>query len=96
MFRKAKPSAPEEKAAPLAAGLTPMMLTEVSSGSPFACNPVAYRCVRMIAEGAASVPLAVCEGGEVVTDGPLCRLLRRPNADQTLPDLLERSRRRRE
>jgi phage portal protein BeeE len=29
----------------------------------FARNPVAYRCVRMIAEAAASVPLTVFAGG---------------------------------
>ena len=37
----------------------------------FAKNPVAYRCIRMIAEAAASVPLVVFADGARVTDHPL-------------------------
>ncbi|ATQ42129.1 phage portal protein [Caulobacter mirabilis] len=55
----------------------------------FAKNPVAYRCVRMIAEAAASAPLVVFEGGRRVDDHPLRRLLDRPNPEQAGPDLLE-------
>jgi phage portal protein BeeE len=55
----------------------------------FAKNPVAYRCVRMIAEAAASVPLAVFAGGRRAEDHPLRRLLDRPNPEQGGPDLLE-------
>jgi HK97 family phage portal protein len=50
----------------------------------FARNAVAYRCVRMIAEAAASAPLKV--GPE---DHPLARLLARPNPEQTGVELLE-------
>jgi hypothetical protein len=50
----------------------------------YARNAIAYRCVRMIAEAAASAPLKV--GPE---DHPLARLLARPNPEQTGPALLE-------
>jgi len=55
----------------------------------FAKNPVAYRCVRMIAEAAASVPLTVFADGRRADDHPLRRLLDRPNPEQGGPDLLE-------
>src|SRR3990167_11349538 len=55
----------------------------------FAKNPVAYRCVRMIAEAAASIPLAVFAGGRRADDHPLRRLVDRPNPQQGGPDLLE-------
>lgn len=47
-------------------------------------NAIAYRCVRMIAEAAASAPLKV--GPD---DHPLARLLARPNPEQTGVELLE-------
>lgn len=50
----------------------------------FARNAVAYRCVRMIAEAAASAPLKVGP-----SDHPLARLLARPNPDQTGVELME-------
>ena len=50
----------------------------------YARNAIAYRCVRMIAEAAASAPLKV---GPV--DHPLARLLARPNPEQTGVELLE-------
>ncbi len=56
----------------------------------FARNPIAYRCVRMIAEAAASAPLVVFVGGErAAPDHPLQRLLDRPNPEQSGADLLE-------
>ena len=56
----------------------------------FSRNPVVYRCVRMVAEAAASVPLAAFVGGEKAEAGhPVARLLARPNAEQGGPDLLE-------
>ena len=82
---------PEAKAAPTALALERLSAFEPDTpgSDPYGRNVVAYRCVRMIAEGAASVPLAVCEAGDVLTDGPLCSLLGAPNADQTGPELLE-------
>jgi len=55
----------------------------------FARNPVAYRCVRMIAEAAGSIPLAVFVGGRRADDHPLAALLARPNPEQGGPDLME-------
>lgn len=55
----------------------------------FAKNPVAYRCVRMIAEAAGSVPLAVFHQGRRADDHPLARLLAAPNREQGGPDLME-------
>jgi HK97 family phage portal protein len=55
----------------------------------FGKNPVAYRCVRMIAEAAAAVPLAVFHDGRRSEDHPLARLLARPNPEQGGPDLME-------
>ncbi len=47
-------------------------------------NAIAYRCVRLIAEAAASAPLQVGP-----RDHPLARLLARPNPEQTGVELLE-------
>jgi len=55
----------------------------------YARNPVAYRCVRMIAEAAASAPLMVFRGGARAPDHPLQRLLARPNPEEAGADLLE-------
>ncbi len=55
----------------------------------FMQNAVCYRCVRMIAENAASVPLRVHEGREILDDHPLLKLLQRPNGAQSGSDLLE-------
>ena len=55
----------------------------------FAKNPVAYRCIRMIAEAAASVPLTVFADGARAPDHPLQTLIDRPNPEQSAPDLLE-------
>jgi len=49
----------------------------------FAGNAVAYRCVRMIAEAAASIPLRC-------GDNDVARLIREPNPDETGRTLLER------
>jgi HK97 family phage portal protein len=55
----------------------------------FAKNPVVYRCVRLIAEAAARVPLRVSDGGKEATEHPLLALLARPNARQAGGELLE-------
>lgn len=53
----------------------------------FKQNPIAYRCVRMVAEAAASVPLRLVDNnGEI---HPLAALLERPNFEQTRTELLE-------
>ncbi|MDP3655777.1 MAG: phage portal protein, partial [Brevundimonas sp.] len=55
----------------------------------FAKNAVAYRCVRMIAEAAASTPLLVFADGVRRDDHPLARLLARPNPEQSGAEWLE-------
>ncbi|MDR3475200.1 MAG: phage portal protein [Devosia sp.] len=55
----------------------------------FAKNPVVYRCVRMIAESAARVPLIVTEGGQHLTDHPALALLARPNPHEAGSELME-------
>lgn len=55
----------------------------------FAKNPVAYRCIRMIAEAAASTPLVVLADGVRDDDHPLARLLAKPNPEQSAPELME-------
>src|SRR5690606_14306249 len=55
----------------------------------FARNPVVYRCVRMIAEAANRVPLAVEAGGRRLVEHPLRQLLAQPNQRQSGGELLE-------
>jgi HK97 family phage portal protein len=52
-------------------------------------NAVAFRCVRMIAEAAASVPWTVREGDRSLSEHPLLTLLARPNPAESGADLLE-------
>ncbi|MCL4147237.1 UNVERIFIED_CONTAM: hypothetical protein GTU68_044661 [Idotea baltica] len=52
-------------------------------------NAIAHRCVRLIAESAASIPLQVSVRGRVQTDHPLAALLMRPNPAQDCCALLE-------
>lgn len=55
----------------------------------FAKNAIAYRCVRMIAEAAASVPWLLYEGERELTQHPLLTLLAEPNPQESGADLLE-------
>ncbi|MEM1381293.1 MAG: phage portal protein [Pseudomonadota bacterium] len=55
----------------------------------FRSNVVAYRCIRMISEAAAAVPLAVEEHGALLADGPWCALLERPNPDEAGTDFFQ-------
>ncbi len=55
----------------------------------FGRNPVVYRCVRMIAEAAASVPWLVYEGEREVSEHPLAALLAQPNARASGRTLME-------
>jgi HK97 family phage portal protein len=52
-------------------------------------NAVLYRCVRMIAEAAASVPLLLYRGTDEIAGHPLLRLLARPSPGSSTPDLME-------
>lgn len=55
----------------------------------FVKNPIVYRAVRMISEGAASVPLLVYEADEERTGHPLTDVLARPNQTHTRADFIE-------
>ena len=55
----------------------------------FEKNVIAYRCVRLVAEAAASAPLSVNENGAVLVDHPLLALIARPNAAQSGTELFE-------
>ncbi len=57
--------------------------------SGFAGNPVGFRCVKMIAEAAAAVPLQLQNTGRRYEVHPLLDLLGRPNPMQGGADLLE-------
>ena len=59
------------------------------SRAGFMKNPVAHRCIRMIAEAAAAVPWLLYEGVEELADHPARDLLRRPNSRQSGPDFFE-------
>lgn len=48
----------------------------------FMCNAIAHRCVRLIAEAAATIPWLVYEGAQNMSAHPLLDLLARPNRQQ--------------
>jgi len=52
-------------------------------------NVIAFRCVRMVSEGAASVPWTLFENHQAVTAHPLLALLDRPNPLQGGNELFE-------
>lgn len=52
-------------------------------------NPVVHRCVSMIAQAAAAVPLQVCEDGIDCDQHPVTEFLGRPNPGQSGPRFLE-------
>lgn len=55
----------------------------------FGQNSICYRCVSMIAQAAASIPLRVRDEGEDYHDHPLLDLLQNPNPHQCGPEILE-------
>ena len=55
----------------------------------FAQNAIAYRCVRLVADSAASVPLVLYEGGAEHDAHPLLDLLARPNPLESGTELRE-------
>jgi len=96
MFEFLTRRAPEAKAAPLIA--LSLMGAPRWSGRDFAAaaregvlkNAVTYRCVRMIAEGAASVPWLLYDGRKEVDTHPLLSLLATPNPEEEGSVLFER------
>jgi HK97 family phage portal protein len=89
--------APEQKSA------TPPLIALTLNGAPFwsprdfaslarngvMTNAIAYRCVRMIAEGAASVPWLLYDGAQEIETHPLLTLLNAPNPQQDGTTLFE-------
>ena len=57
--------------------------------SGFAGNPVGFRCVKMLAEAAANVPLILQTSEERFAVHPILNLVRRPNPAQGRAELLE-------
>ncbi|MEM6375464.1 MAG: phage portal protein [Pseudomonadota bacterium] len=55
----------------------------------FAGNPVGFRCVKMVAEAAASLPLILQDEGTRYASHPLLELMRLPNPAQGRAELLE-------
>jgi len=55
----------------------------------YARNPIVYRAVRMIAEGAASVPVRLFEDGAEIDAHPLLSVVAQPNPVACGPDMLE-------
>lgn len=55
----------------------------------FLGNPVGFRCVKLIAEAAASLPLVLRKGEDRLTSHPMLDLVRRPNAAQGRAELFE-------
>ncbi|SNS43027.1 phage portal protein [Tropicimonas sediminicola] len=57
--------------------------------SGFVGNPIGFRCVKLIAEAAAAVPLVCQDTGRRYETHPVLSLLARPNGAQGRADLLE-------
>jgi len=56
----------------------------------YAKNPVAFRCVRIIAESAASIRLTPLRSGQVLdASDPVAELLNQPNPEQSIAELME-------
>jgi HK97 family phage portal protein len=88
--------APETKSSPLialqlmaAAQWTPRNYASLAREGVMQ-NPVVYRCVRMIAEAAASVPFLLYDGDKELAAHPLLALLAAPNAQDSGAALFER------
>ncbi len=55
----------------------------------FMGNPIVYRCIRLISETAAAVPLLSYEGVQECDNHPMLGLLRRPNNRQSGKEFME-------
>ena len=67
---------------------TPREFTALSREG-YARNPVVYRCVRMISEAAASVPLQTRRGGQSLADDPAARFISRSHPQQSATETME-------
>ena len=57
--------------------------------SGFCSNPVGFRCVKLIAEAAAALPLVFQDAERRYETHPMMALIARPNAGQGCAELLE-------
>ncbi|HEX3653737.1 MAG TPA: phage portal protein [Rhizomicrobium sp.] len=94
--RRARTTAPETKSSPLIAlsligqaRWTPRNTASLARNGVMQ-NAVVYRCVRMIAEAAASVPFLLYDGEKELSAHPLLALLTSPNAQDSGTALFER------
>jgi HK97 family phage portal protein len=94
--RRARNAAPETKSSPLIAlslvgqaRWTPRNIASLARNGVVQ-NAIVYRCVRMIAEAAASVPFLLYEGEKELSGHPLLSLLQSPNAQDSGAALFER------
>lgn len=98
LLKAARPGAPQEKAS-AAAGVVAVHGVGRAAWSPrdtasmtrhgFLNNPIGFRCVKMIAEAAAAVPVLVQNDATRFDRHPLLALLERPNPGQTRASLFE-------
>lgn len=70
------------------ASWTPRNYTALSREG-FQRNAIAYRCVRLVAEAAASVDIKVTRHGEAAANDPAAQLLRRPHPHCGYSELME-------
>ncbi len=98
IFRRAEAQVPEAKASAAGpviafhgAGRVAWSARDTVSltRSGFSGNPVGFRCVKMIAEAAAALPLVLQDAERRYETHPLLALLARPNGVQGRADLLE-------
>ena len=55
----------------------------------FTCNPIVYRCIRLISEAAATMPWLLYSGQSELENHPLLELLARPNSRFSGQDFME-------
>ena len=55
----------------------------------FMGNPIVYRCIRLISETAAAVPLLTYHGVQECDEHPILDLLQRPNSRQSGKEFME-------
>lgn len=66
---------------------TPRDYAKLSKES-YQMNAVSYRCVRLVAEAAASMPFLVFENNKELTEHPFLKLMKRPNPFQSRQEVL--------
>jgi len=94
-LRPRRPAVPERKAVPWFAlhGPGDAAWSHAGDGAlareGFMRNPVVYRCVRMVAEAAATLPFVLREDGVETDTHPLLALLSRPGPRQSGQEFLE-------